>query len=318
MTGRTMSFRSLATLAAALVAGLFVATGFADARPGGGKSVGSRGERTFTAPPATNTAPNVAKPMDRTMTQPGAATAQAGQTAATAAAAQAARPSMMKNLLMGGLIGAGLATMFGMGGGLAGVLGFILQGLLIGGLIMLALSFFRNRMGGPALAKASTTAGSGTQNQAGMQRQAVDIGGGGGAPALQVTGDDFNVFEQRLGEIQTAYGRGDIDALGRVATPEMLSYFAGELDQNRKLGHTNEVSQPKLLQGDLSEAWRQANAEYASVAMRYAIIDATVDGAGRVVSGSRTAPSEVTEVWTFMRPRNGRPAQWELSAIQQA
>ena len=45
--------------------------------------------------------------------------------------------------------------------------------------------------------------------------------------------------------------------------------------------------------------------------------DAMVDGSGRVVSGSRTSPQEVTEIWTFRRPRGGDASQWELSAIQQ-
>jgi len=36
------------------------------------------------------------------------------------------------------------------------------------------------------------------------------------------------------------------------------------------------------------------------------------------VSGSPTQPQEVTEVWTFVRRAGGSPADWKLSAIQQA
>src|SRR5690242_18867116 len=43
----------------------------ADARVGGGSSSGSRGSRTFSAPPSTTTAPNAAQPFNRTFTQPG-------------------------------------------------------------------------------------------------------------------------------------------------------------------------------------------------------------------------------------------------------
>ncbi len=47
--------------------------------------------------------------------------------------------------------------------------------------------------------------------------------------------------------------------------------------------------------------------------MRYALVDKTFDRTtGRLVSGGE--PEEVTEVWTFVRPRG---ANWELSAIQQ-
>jgi predicted lipid-binding transport protein (Tim44 family) len=74
----------------------------------------------------------------------------------------------------------------------------------------------------------------------------------------------------------------------------------------------NRVSDVKLLQGDLAEAWREGNSEYATVAMRFALNDTTVDRAsGRVVDGG---PQEVSEMWTFRRS-NGGP--WLLSAIQQ-
>ena len=43
----------------------------ADARVGGGGSSGSRGSKTYSAPPSTTTAPGAAQPMNRTFTQPG-------------------------------------------------------------------------------------------------------------------------------------------------------------------------------------------------------------------------------------------------------
>src|SRR5512135_3460267 len=50
---------------------LVVVASSADARIGGGVSSGSRGSRTFSAPPPTSTAPNAAPPFNRTITQPG-------------------------------------------------------------------------------------------------------------------------------------------------------------------------------------------------------------------------------------------------------
>src|SRR5258707_12425825 len=50
---------------------LVIAISSADARIGGGGSSGSRGTRTFSAPPSTTTAPGTAAPMNRTFTQPG-------------------------------------------------------------------------------------------------------------------------------------------------------------------------------------------------------------------------------------------------------
>ena len=76
----------------------------------------------------------------------------------------------------------------------------------------------------------------------------------------------------------------------------------------------NKVSNVKLLQGDLAEAWREGDTDYATVAMRYSLVDKTIERtSGRLVEGS-DQPQEVTDVWTFVRPRGGK---WELSAIQQ-
>jgi predicted lipid-binding transport protein (Tim44 family) len=283
----------------------------ADARVGGGRSFGSRGFNTYKAPPATNTAPKPAAPIERSMTQPGKS---------TAAPTTAAQPSRFgwRSLLLGGLIGAGLASLFGMGA-LANVLGFLLQAALIAGLVYLVVMLFRSRSSQqPALATANASAAGARPSPNASYRNGALLGGGA-ATALTIGQDDYDAFERLLGEIQTAYGRNDLDALGDRATPEMLSYFAEDLDADAKRGVRNEVSGAKLLQGDLAEAWREPDAEYATVAMRYALIDATVDKAtGRVVSGSRTEPQEVTEVWTFRRPASGAPRQWELSAIQQA
>jgi predicted lipid-binding transport protein (Tim44 family) len=140
----------------------------------------------------------------------------------------------------------------------------------------------------------------------------------GAVMRVEIGPQDYDAFERLLGEIQLAYGRRDERVLGQRATPEMLSYFLNELEADRRKGLRNEISSPKLLQGDLAEAWREGSEEYATVAMRFSLIDATVDSAGRIVSGSRTTPQEVTELWTFRRPHGGSADQWELSAIQQA
>jgi predicted lipid-binding transport protein (Tim44 family) len=67
------------------------------------------------------------------------------------------------------------------------------------------------------------------------------------------------------------------------------------------------------LQGDLAEAWREDDTDFATVSMRYALVDSMIERAsGRVVEGGQS--DEVIEVWTFRRDRGGR---WMLSAIQQ-
>lgn len=305
--------------AALLVAASFaVAVEPATARVGDKSSIGSRGSKTYTAPPSTNTAPGGGTTINRSITQPGS-TASASTRAASAAQQQPSRfGSTMRNLLLGGLIGAGLASIFG-AGAFASVLGFLLQALLIIGVVMLVVAFFRSRSGASRPALATATAGGSAQGNApGYNAYRAASTAGGGAAGVTLAKADFDAFERLLTQIQTAYGQNDVDKLGELVTPEMLSYFAQELDENAKRGVINDVSNVKLLQGDLAEAWNDPGVQFATVAMRYSLVDAVIEArSGKVISGSRTEPQEVTEIWTFRRPAGGRPEQWELSAIQQ-
>ena len=77
----------------------------------------------------------------------------------------------------------------------------------------------------------------------------------------------------------------------------------------------NDVTDVRFLEGDLAEAWREGNEEYATVAMRYSSVDVMRDRqTGAIVEGDG-APTETTEIWTFVRPAGG---EWKLSAIQDA
>ncbi len=59
----------------------------------------------------------------------------------------------------------------------------------------------------------------------------------------------------------------------------------------------------------MSEAWREGNVEYATVAMRYSAIDVMVDRtSGAVVEGNPNEPVESVELWTFTRDRWRRVA----------
>jgi predicted lipid-binding transport protein (Tim44 family) len=103
-----------------------------------------------------------------------------------------------------------------------------------------------------------------------------------------------------------------LSTLRSRVTPEMLSYYSDELAHNASNGDVNQISDVKLLQGDLSEAWREGSDEYATVAMRYSLNDRIVSRSdNRVIE---QLPGEVTELWTFRRTRGG---QWLLSAVQQ-
>ncbi len=283
----------------------------ADARVGGGLSSGSRGGRTFAPPPSTSTAPGTAQPFNRTITQPtpGLNTPAGG--------GFFNRPGMgLFGGLAAGFLGAGLLGMlfggglFGGIGGFSSIIGLLLQIGLIVLLVRFAMSWWQRRHE-TAAAFAGGSSGPGAPTNF---RSAMGFGLSSGSAPLEILPADYEAFERLLGEIQAAYSDEDTARLHTLATPEMVSYFTRDLDQNRARNVINKVSAVKLLQGDLAEAWRESNSEYASVAMRYSLIDTYVDRTtGRMVEGNGQ-PEQVTEVWTFVRPRGG---SWELSAIQQ-
>lgn len=313
------------------VAAAFVGTTLADARVGGGKSFGSRGDRTYSAPPSTRTAPGPASPVERSITQPGKSTVAPSANLARPAVAnpQSRWGSSFGGLLLGGLLGAGLfgllsgAGLFAGLGSLAGALGFMLQVALIGGLIWLAMAMFRGRQ--------AAMVGAGAGKGMGINMARSGLGGSGAAGAggnrgsfaagnqIALQQADFDAFERLLGSVQTAWSQENVQALKALATPEMVNYVLDDLAENNANGIRNEISGVRLLSGDLSEAWRERDAEYATVAMRFELIDTKVDRrTGRIVEGNAHVPTEATEIWTFRRHPGNGPTGWRLSAIQQA
>jgi predicted lipid-binding transport protein (Tim44 family) len=295
---------------------LVIAISSADARVGGGFGSGSRGSRTFSAPPSTTTAPGTAQPLNRTFAQPGSP----GVGAATTGGGLFNRGGMGRGLLGGlaaGFLGAGLLGMlFGGGmfsglGGLSSIFGLILQIGLIFIVVRMAMSWWQRRHT-PATAYAGGP-GPGPAAQSGFG-SAMGFGLGSGSAPLEIQPADYEAFERLLGEIQAAWSNEDVAKLHTLATPEMVKYLTDDIQANKARNVINKTSDVKLLQGDLAEAWREGDTDYASVAMRFSLVDKTLDRAsGRLVEGSEV-PAEITEVWTFVRPRG---ASWELSALQQ-
>jgi predicted lipid-binding transport protein (Tim44 family) len=309
-----MRVRSFAALL--LAATLMLAPGIAFARAGSGSSMGSRGSFTYSPPPSTATAPGFAAPMQRSMTAP-TPSYTPGIGSPGLAPAYGGRSPFMSGL-MGGLLGAGIGGLLFGGGlfhgitGFGGFLGFLFQIFLV---VMIARwllrLFFGQRQ--PALAGMG---GMFARNGA-PPMGAVPMGGGampGGAVPITIAPADFQAFEQSLKAVQAAWSRQDLSMMRTLTTPEMLSYFSEQLSDQASRGVVNLVTDVRLEQGDLAQAWAEQGREYATVAMRFSMIDVTRDRAENVVDGSPTERQMATELWTFVRSRGG---QWILSAIQQ-
>src|SRR6201995_3965783 len=160
-----------------------IAVSSADARVGGGFSSGSRGSRTFSAPPSPQTPPGPAPAINRTFSQPGSSSVGSGGGFFN-------RPG--RGLLGGlaaGFLGAGLFGMlFGGGlfsglGGLSSILGLLLQIVLIVFVVRLAMSWWHRRQTGePAYAGNSGGMGGGTQSNFG----GMGFGLGASSAPLQI------------------------------------------------------------------------------------------------------------------------------------
>jgi predicted lipid-binding transport protein (Tim44 family) len=309
------NLRLTALFVSLLAAMTMVTVDTAEARKGG--SFGSRGVRTHQTVPQTQTQPNTTGPVTfsttpRTTQQPGAAAAGQRNTGMFGGGIGG---MIMGGLIFGGLVGLLAGTGFG---GMAGVLGLLVQAALI----FFVVRWLFRRFGQP-----QTANGAPLQYEAPQREQQA---GGGYRPTPQaersnasrragrrdeigVTDADLGVFEKRLVELQDAYSRQDETALRRMTTPEVFDYLSRELSDSAAHGLRNEVFDVQLLEGDVAEAWREADLEYATVALRYESRDVMREVAtGQIASGDDGVSSK-TEVWTFVRRRGG---DWIISAIQ--
>jgi predicted lipid-binding transport protein (Tim44 family) len=177
--------------------------------------------------------------------------------------------------------------------------------------VRLAMSWWQRR-NTPAPAFAGGSA-AGAGPQPGF-RSGLGFGLGSNNAPLEILPADYEAFERLLNEIEAAWSNEDVAKLHTLATPELVSYFTSDMEANRARNQVNRITDTKLLQGDLAEAWREGDSDYATVALRFSMIDTTLDRTtNRIVAGSEQ-PVEATEIWTFVRIRGGN---WELSAIQQ-
>jgi len=202
----------------------------ADARIGGGSSSGSRGSRTFSAPPSTSTAPNAARRSSAARhSLPARASARRRRPVLPAAAASFNRPGLLGGLAAG-FLGAGL---FGMlfGGGLSGGLGGLSS--MIGLILQIGLIVIVARLAWSWVAAAQTrrptpmpvarrTTRRAPQPQQPDQIKGFGFGLGSNAPPLKIGPDDYEAFEKLLWATSRPPGRSRTShALRRLATDEM-------------------------------------------------------------------------------------------------
>lgn len=272
------------------------------ARPGLGASIGSRGARTYAAPPPTAAAPFGGAQIGRTVTPP---------QRVVAPPAPPRRPGVTRNQALAGgfavgAIGVGLERLLSHSHGpTASMLTIGLEA----GLLFVLVAFLLTRAIRGRRADPITITG---RDRPGPPPSGRGRGPQPGPGTLSAA--DRSRFSTMLTEVQRAWTLADLSALGRLASPEMVAMFADQLRELARRGARNSTSGVELLAGDLAEAWREQGCDYATVALRYRMIDITTDATGRVLEGDASVKREVREFWTMRRPVGGA---WMLSAIQQ-
>jgi len=221
--------------------------------------------------------------------------------------------------LLGGLLFGGLGHGFGIG---------LFDLLLIGGGILLLVSFMRRRAATPEPAYAGSggaaspysAAPASAYPTAEVPSGVADLGRGVGHIRQMDAGFDPASFAATARStflaVQEAVSRRDLAGVRESLTPDMLTTLQAQCDSLRQARRTNRMARIDVRRAEVTEAWQESGQDFVTVYLTGEMLDWVVDDAtGAVVDGSDTSPQDFEEYWTFMRPVG--PGRFRLTAIQQ-
>ena len=285
------------------------------ARAGGGTSSGSRGSSGFSTTPSSPAPLSPRRPANTPAPGPAQPTPSRW----------GGLGGMLGGLLVGGLIG---SMLFGGHGGGFGI--GMLEIVVIGALIWLALSWMRSRQqpqpaapaGYPApdvrtwqeptaqYSGAAATVEAPPDLERGLAHIRQMDPGFDARGAAEAASDIFF-------KVQAAWMARDMSTVAGVLTPEMQNIMQGDCDKLRAQRRINRLENIAVRATELTEAWQEAGHDWITVRFLASLLDYTTDESGsQVLEGSRTDPVKFEESWTFVRPVG--PSAFRLSAIQQA
>jgi len=311
------------------------------ARAGGGRSSGSRGSRSMTAPtPYTAPRPTTPSPTynpTRPSTPPPGAAASPGTSSSG---------SFMRSLgggILGGLAGGMLfRSLFGgpaaqSGTGAAGATGGggigMMDILLLAGIAYLVYWYIMKKR-----REAEATAGyyqSSGNVELPPQPQYAPLYDQPQAAALGSDQDlerglanirqyDPNFDEAKFQEwgtdaffkIQGGWANRDMGTVRNLLTDEMYRIFQADAEALKAQKKINRLENVAVRSVDITEAWQESGSDFITVRVFANLLDYNVDETtGQVVEGSKTDPVKFEEYWTFTRTVGDNP--WQLSAINQ-
>ncbi len=313
--------KAFAVFAAVLMLSATVLETSAHARAGGGRSMGSRGSRSYSAPassyrqstPYQQQSPS---PMPGGMQQPSAGGGFMRSMAGGIAGG-----------LLGGMLFRGMAGAGGMGFGGGGIGLFDI--VLLAGIAYLIYRMVKRRRGEASLA--SVPSGYGYDRQQGYGAQSIpasyrveepardDVQTGLSHLRQMDAGFDENRFKDLVMDnffrIQGGWMNRDLQALSPLLTPEMQGVFRDDVERLLREGRVNRLEHIAVRSVELAEVWQEAGQDFITTLIYANLLDYTTDENGTVVAGSKTEPVKFEEYWTFTRPVGNNT--WRLGAISQ-
>ncbi len=282
-------------------------------RMGGGGSFGKQSQSFKRAAPPQQSA---------TPAKPAAAPAATG-----AAGAAAAKPSMMRNILGGALLGLGLGALLshlGIGGALASMISTI---LMIGLFAFAAMFIYRmikgksaGNNGQPSFANnysaKSNTPDIGSRieqpyGQPSALQSAAPLASGAAYEVGNDAGDlpaDFDVqsfirnAKTYFIRLQAAWDKADVNDIREFTTPEMFAELKSQLlERGASENHTDVIS----LEGEFYGVETVGDDYIASIKFT-----------GLINEGGGAATEPFTEAWNLSKPVDGNGG-WVLAGIQQ-
>jgi predicted lipid-binding transport protein (Tim44 family) len=213
--------------------------------------------------------------------------------------------------------------LMGILGGLAfgGMIGALLFGtpyqgfnlfdvLVIGGILLLVLSWLRRKSGSMTYAGHHFT---GPHMGQGYGRAAATPPPAGADPTPGLDREWFlSTAKQIFVRMQAAWDAKDISDIRRFCTPEIAARIEADMTA---LGEGRALTEVTTLQAEIAEVWPESGYEWAAVSFRAMLREQGLDASGAL---SENVSHEIGEIWIFRHdPRTDDPT-WHLAGIQQA
>jgi predicted lipid-binding transport protein (Tim44 family) len=314
----TKKLKVLSIITALLFVSITMFENDALARMGGGKSFGSRGSRSYSAP--------------RQYTSPEPSRQQAAPSQGQAAPARPAGGGFMRGLgggILGGLLGGMLFSSLGfagMGSGFGGSGIGIIEILLLLGLGYFIFKMVKSRKGTENLAYQTSYQQSGSRIEtfpsygSGIRTQEEDISIGISHIREMDPHFDEGQFKETAMDmffkVQGAWMNRNLSSVQGLLTEEMKGIVQRDIDtllRDKKVNHLENIAVRKV---EIVETWQESGQDFLTVLFSANLLDYTTDDpTGEILAGSKTDPVRFEEFWTFTRPVGNNT--WKLSAINQ-